>query len=739
MVLGCRSKVVPTRAAEGTDHSDACTTCGASDDAVGASDGGDAAPDDAASPPADTAGHDSGGSAPDAQGLTDAAPTPHDAAWGPADTEGPTDASTDASSKDVSDGGSCVASPGPRRLRLLTRREYDHTVRDLLGAGASTANSCGSDLDCDVLTASCVAGVCTSDPCSLVTFAFDPQGKSYTTVHVAGDFNGWPPSPTDGLALTYVPAKALWVGKRAFANGTYLYKYVLDGSTWVHDPKSAAVQPDGFGGSNTVLSVSCGAEDAAAITSLAAAFPPETRPDAFAYDDHTESGVVTSVHVEQALAAAKALASGLTLAPLLAGCTAQTEACAAQFVTAFGLRAFRRPLTAAEVARYVARVLAAPSLDEGARRAVRVFLSSPYFFYRFELGQPSDGAYALDAWELASALSYFLTGSMPDAPLFDAAASGALLQPETLRAEAERLLDTPAARRHLSAFALQWLGLERLYNADKSALFFPTWSDALRDAMLEETRRFFEYVVFDEAGGLDQLFTSSTTFVNDLLGGLYGVSGGASFALTASPADRAGAGLLGHASLLTATSHSDQTSPIRRGLLVRRALLCQELGSPPPNAGGVPEVDPNATTRERFKQHTNDSFCQGCHQFIDDVGFGFERFDAIGAYRTTENGAPIPPDGDLNDVDGLGSGTHAPYTTLAQLGSALVHSKTLPACFVKQLVRFQSGRLEGGSDQCDLQQLTAAFAPTGDAAGSVPIRELLLDLVTRPAFRVRGP
>lgn len=113
---------------------------------------------------------------------------------------------------------------------------------------------------------------------------------------------------------------------------------------------------------------------------------------------------------------------------------------------------------------------------------------------------------------------------------------------------------------------------------------------------------------------------------------------------------------------------------------MRRQLLCEELPPPPPNAGGVPQVDPKATTRERFRQHTSVAFCKSCHQYIDDLGFGFERFDAVGKWRDAENGQPIDGIGDLNDREALGSLSHAPYSSLKELGTMLAESDRARSC-----------------------------------------------------------
>ncbi len=189
------------------------------------------------------------------------------------------------------------------------------------------------------------------------------------------------------------------------------------------------------------------------------------------------------------------------------------------------------------------------------------------------------------------------------------------------------------------------------------------------------------------------------------------------------------AGVLGHGSILVATGLSDQTSPIRRGLFVRRRLLCQDFPIPPPNAGGLPPVDPNATTRERFAQHSANPSCKSCHQYIDGVGFGFERFDTVGRQRDTDSGKPIDSTGDMNDVEGLGTGTDAPYTTLGELGQILASSDAAKACVVRQYWRFARGAIE--PDSCSLSRAKAKLVASGD-----PV-EMMVAVVLSPDFLVR--
>ncbi len=629
---------------------------------------------------------------------------------------------------------------GPRKLRLLNRREYNATVNDLFGLTGPSGASCSSDADCDVEKASCVGGTCLADACNQHTFILPANGKQYASVHVAGEFNGWPGTiAAGGWPMMYLPTKDLYYTKRTLQNGTYPYKFVLDEATWVPDPANAVKVPDGFGGENSVLTKGCASGGAGGSTTYdwAKDFPIESRPKGFGYDDNEGAGLVTSLHVEQYMKAAEALAQKGTenlgkIVPCDPG--PDPKACATTFVQSFGKRAFRRPLTNAEVTKYTALVTTAPSFVDGVRVALQVMLSSPYFLYRFELGAPrGDGTFALGAWEIASALSYTLWGSMPDEALFTAAESGKLGTPAGVTEEAKRLLGDARARDILGIFALQWLGVERVLTADKSTALFPTYDEAERRAMAEETRRFVTHVVFDGTGKYDELLLGGYTFANDDLASLYGLAGGlgASHVKVDQPAERR-AGLLGHGSVLASYAHSDQSSSIRRGLFVREFLLCQEFGQPPANAGGVPDIDPNATTRERFAQHSSDPSCNSCHQYIDGVGFGFERFDAVGRYRETENGKPVDAAGDMNDVEGLGTNTHAPYATLPELATVLASSRAAKTCFATQIHRFATGRLESVTDVCGIEQIDAKFEASG-----FDMRELVVHVLASDGFRIR--
>lgn len=597
----------------------------------------------------------------------------------------------------------CADAPAdlsPRRLRLLTRREYRNTVRDLLFPEA----------------AALVDGDC---PPHRFALAADAAPGS-ATVHVAGSFNGWAGTVAGG-GWALGRAGETWTLDRDLPPGRHTYKFVLDERTWIADPANPLDEDDGFGGRNSVVEVDCGAAELAALPADPAAdVPAETRPDAFPFDNHAASGRVTARHLEAYLDAAEVLARAALERPGFGPCAG--AGCAADFVRIFGRRAFRRPPTEAEVTRY-----AALFETHGAEAGLTALLSAPAFLYRSELGAPdADGAFRLTPHEEASALSYFLWASMPDDALLDAADRG----PLDRAAEAGRLLADDRARAVVGDFALQWLGVDALRTAHKNPDLFPDFDAALRAAMLAETADFARHVVFDGSGRFADLLTADFTVGDARLAAFYGLEPAADGTLPYGGAARAG--VLGHASVLATYAHSDQTSPIRRGLFVRRRLLCQELPPPPPNAGGVPEVDPDATTRERFRQHTDDDFCRGCHQYIDGVGFGFERFDALGRWRDTEAGQPVDARGELNDIEGFGTGTDATYEGVDELAALVADSDAARDCFVRQTYRFAQGREDEVDDACAVRDLRADF----DAAGG-DVRALLTAVAAHPSFVLR--
>jgi Protein of unknown function (DUF1592)/Protein of unknown function (DUF1588)/Protein of unknown function (DUF1595)/Glycogen recognition site of AMP-activated protein kinase/Protein of unknown function (DUF1585) len=634
------------------------------------------------------------------------------------DGGGTTPPVNDASTSDGTPPTSCA--PPPRQLRLLTRREYRNTVRDLFQLGGAT--SCPHQ------------------------FTFDAGAKQRAIVHVAGTFNQWAKTvAAGGWPLQWNGQK--WTLDRDLAPGDYSYKFVLDESEWVTDATNPRQADDGQGGKNSLLTVACGGSgDSGASTSLpadpAANFPVESRPrkdnlsDLFPFDDASEKQVVSPTHIEEYWRAAKAITDHLSsqIASLVPCSGADTNLCAAQFVRQFGARVFRRPLRDDEMTRYQKLVTGSQNRATGLAAAVRAFLSSPHFLYRPEGSQVGTAAQGrLTAYETASALSYLLWGSMPDALLFEAAAAGRLDTPAGVETQARRLLADRRSREAVGQFALQWLGAEEILVSDKDASLFPDLSADLRASMVEETRHFVENVVFDSTHGIDELLRADYTFVDGALAALYGIPGVTGKTLQKQKyADPYRTGLLGHASLLGTYARSDQTSPIKRGLFVRRRLLCQDLPPPPADVPPVPAVDSKATTRERFRQHTSVPGCASCHRYIDGIGFGFERFDAIGRLRDKDNGQPVDATGTMNDVEGLGTNTSGAYTDIRGLADVVTASTAAKSCLATQYYRFLRGMFETEQSLCALGQIQTRFRDSG-----YDIRELIIALTQTSDFTTR--
>jgi hypothetical protein len=470
---------------------------------------------------------------------------------------------------------------------------------------------------------------------------------------------------------------------------------------------------------------------------LAAAFIQDEKVGAF---DSNASASVSEVAVEQYMDAAEILATDavadldaiLPCDPVAMG----EDECARAFVVEFGARAYRRPLADDEIARAVELFDAGrdgAAFADGVKLVMQGFLQSPYFLYHVESGVPAedgDEVVALTDYELANRLSYFLWDSMPDDELTAVADAGTLGDYDVLEAQVRRMLDDPQAALAIGDFHVQWLGIDALATIEKDPELFPAWSPTIADAMTEETRRFSDWVVREGDGRLETLFSAPTTFADGELAALYGVVHPQGDAATAfvqvdlDPAQRSG--LLTQAGVLAAHSHSNQTSPVFRGKVVRENLLCSPLPPPPDDVDDTPPgLDPTLPTKERFEQHRDDPACSGCHELMDPIGFGLEHYDAIGAWRTMDGENPVDAGGQLfgTDVDGEFDGA-------LELADKLAQSETVRACVVHQWMRYGLGRFEQVEDACTEQSLMTRFASSdGD------VRELVVAVATSRAMR----
>ena len=326
------------------------------------------------------------------------------------------------------------------------------------------------------------------------------------------------------------------------------------------------------------------------------------------------------------------------------------EPCARTIMGTLARRAYRRPVTDGDLAPLMEIFeigRAAGGFETGIARALEALLTMPAFLMRAEVdpvGAPAGTIYPISDVELASRLAFFLWRSIPDDELLDAAVRGRLRDPVVLERQTRRMLADRRAARWMSDFLGQWLQVRNLQTMVPDPLRFPGYDSTLRDALLKETELFFESQVREDRSVLD-LLRADYTFLNARLAEHYGIEGvhGSHFRRMA-VADPARGGLLGHGSVLTATSYADRTSVVLRGKWVLETLLGAPPPPPPANVPPLPENDGRsepASLRERMEQHRANPVCATCHANMDPLGFALENFDAIGRWRESDEGAPI--------------------------------------------------------------------------------------------------
>ena len=339
----------------------------------------------------------------------------------------------------------------------------------------------------------------------------------------------------------------------------------------------------------------------------------------------------------------------------------EEQACASKIFSMLAHRAFRRPVTQADLDAPMAFYQAARKsgdFEAAIREALPAILASPKFLFRTELTPPTVKAgiaHRLTDLELASRLSYFLTGRAPDEPLLAAAEKSALGQPKGLDTQVRRLLADPRSRSLVSNFAFQWLKLRALDDADPDAILFPNFDDGLREAFKRELELFVQSVFTEDRSVLD-LLSADYTFVNERLALHYGipnVRGNLFRRVTLTDQNRFG--LLGKGGVLTVTSYANRTAPVLRGAWILDNLLGTPPAAPPPDVEGFPENkdgEKARSVREIMETHRAKPACNSCHGIMDPLGFALENFDAIGEWRSADRWAGTPIDATGKLVDG---------------------------------------------------------------------------------------
>jgi PAS domain-containing protein len=407
--------------------------------------------------------------------------------------------------------------------------------------------------------------------------------------------------------------------------------------------------------------------------------------------------------------------------------------CSRAFVQKLGRRAFRRPLSDAELSRYGALADdAAKALNDfyaGLEFALAGLLQSPNFLFRAELGEPaaaSSSKLRYTPYELASRLSFVLWNSAPDEALLDAAASGKL-DPTGLAAQGDRLLADARAASAQNSFHAERLGLFDLATLDKAPSVIASFDDNLRAALREDVLRSFA----DAAnGGKDVLavLDGRIAFVNAASAPLYGVTQKSqAMQRVELPADGPRQGLFGKPALLALGAHASETSPTLRGKYIRERILCESIGAPPPNVVPVlGEPDPNAPTmRDRLRAHATDASCAGCHDMMDPLGLALEHFDAVGRYRDKDQGHTLDTSGNL---DGRS------FDGAAELGKLLRDDPRSAECLVRHAYRYALGHVESADEESQITALVGEFERSGHA-----LPALFRAVVASDAFQYAGP
>lgn len=413
--------------------------------------------------------------------------------------------------------------------------------------------------------------------------------------------------------------------------------------------------------------------------------------------------------------------------------------CLNDFISGFGLKMWRRPLADTEVKAlsdlFTKAAMQGGSPSDGLHTVVQGMFMAPDFLYRTELGSSQSGVTRLTDYELASALSYTLWETAPDATLLDLAKQGKLHDPADVTAQAKRMIAGDKAPVAMNHFMQQWLQIEDLPTAEKDTTLFTFYSPDVAADLAEETRLFLNSVMFDAGGdkSFKTLFTANYGFVNARTAPIYGKANVTSTTLTKTDLDPTQRrGLLTLAGFMAAHADPGETSLVSRGRYFREQILCNAV-PPPPNANVAVfdpgKITPDMTGREKFAVHAASPQCSACHQLFDGLGFAMETYDPVGRYRTTDKGKTIDPSG---DVPLPSTGQSLKFDNFVDLVDKLSATKDLYSCFSQQFLTYATGRNVDGVPACEKTLVSDQFTKSG-----YDMQALILAVVNSPSFIAR--
>jgi hypothetical protein len=641
--------------------------------------------------------------------------------------------------------------PGRVTIRRLNKTEYANTVRDLVGIDFNPAEDFpaddigyGFDNIGDVLTLSPVLMErYLSAAEAIVQRAITPNPPKVPQRFVSSKYLEPATDPTKAGKFRPITKGGLNTPYGLSMDGDYVFRLRAYATNAGADGVKASLTVDG--NEVTAFSIPDGSDKKVAIYEWKLSLKRGEHRFAVtlsnpAKDDKGER----TLHVENFMLEGPADMRPDTHRKLLA-CDAKKSKHdqAVEILTRFAGKAYRRPATKDEVVRLVKLAEAVESKGEkfeaGIQFAMQAALVSPKFLFRVELDDRPHSAdpHAIDEYQLASRLSYFLWSTMPDDELFDLAGKKQLAA--NLDAQVRRMLKDPKAKALVDNFVLQWLQLQRLSTFAPDSKMFPQFDDRLRASMLKETLLFFSELIREDRSILD-LIDGRYTYVNRPLVELYGLknvqfSGGGrrrgerdEFVRVELPADSPRGGILTQASVLTVTSNPTRTSPVKRG----KWVLEQILGTPPPPPPpDVPELKNDSkaissgSLRQRMEEHRKNPACANCHAKMDAMGFAFENFNAIGAFRSKDGDFPIDAAGVLPDGRS--------FKDPAQLKTILKEKKDLVARnLAEKMLTYALGR---GLEWYDRRAVDTIVA--GAAKGEYKFSALISEIVRSDPFRLR--
>jgi hypothetical protein len=486
------------------------------------------------------------------------------------------------------------------------------------------------------------------------------------------------------------------------------------------------------------------AEYVASVGDLFPGYPlPEINfvpdPKVLGFTNLSSSQTGSLVRMEQYESTAFAISQIVAADPAtLTGCDVNAEdeaTCAGRYIADLGKRAYRRPLSAAEQDALMALLARdAGTIDYPTRLAmvVQAVLLSPKFLFRPEIGDLARaGAQGvpLTSWEIAARLSYFLTGSIPDAQLAAAADAGALQSRDEIVKQARRLMTSTRAQDQLVRFHTQWLGTDTVAALAKDEKAFPDFTPLDAYYYGKETDLFLRKTLFEENGTYAQLLLADFTYANGPMAQFYGVAG-------ADPSDTdhwlkvkldpsKNVGLLTQASLTATMSKQDRTDPIRRGKFVLNQILCRNVNPPPPEIVAMfHPLDLSKTARDQLTEHRTNPVCAMCHSVLDPLGLPFEHYDGMGRWRDDDRGMAIDASGKIDDQT---------FDGVPQMAQVLSNLPDARACYASEWLRFAAGRLNTDADQVYIDWLMTRFSR------NTAVVDLITSMVGSDTFRYRTP